>query len=129
MGGASNIRELAEELRRFAGARDWQQFHTPRNLASALIVEAAELLEHFQWLTDAESKAVMSSEASGEIVEELADVFIYLVRLADVCDVDLLAAASAKVERNGQRYTVDKSRGNARKQPGSPRDARDGEPS
>ena len=96
---------LRERLRVFADERDWGRFHTPKNLASALSVEAAELLEIFQWLTSEESMAVMSGEAmSDAVLDEMADVLIYLVRLADVLDVDLVAAAAAKVDRNELRF-------------------------
>src|SRR4051812_9871161 len=106
--------EVRDRLREFAEARDWNRFHSPKNLAMALIAEAAELVEHFQWLTEAES-ASLRPHQKAEIAEELADVLAYLVRIADKLDVDLLAAVSAKIERNEERYPVDRARGNARK--------------
>ncbi len=112
--GPGSLEELASALRRFADARDWDQFHAPKNLAMALSVEAAELLEHFQWLGDEESRRLPSDEV-GRIAEEMADVLLYLVRLADKLDVDLLEAAARKLESNGKRYPVERARGSRRK--------------
>ena len=108
--------ELRERLRRFAAERDWDRYHSPKNLASALIVEAAELLEHFQWLTEAESKSLPAAELA-KVREEMADVLIYLVRLADKLEVDLLEAAREKMEKNALKYPAEKARGNSRKYP------------
>jgi len=109
--------ELRDALRRFAAERDWDQFHSPRNLAAALSVEAAELLEPFQWLTDEQSRD-LPPETRAAVEQELADVLLYLVRLADKLDVDLAAAARAKIGRNAARYPVDKARGSSRKYDG-----------
>ena len=98
-----NLVELALALRTFAAERDWERYHTPKNLASALIVEAAELLEHFQWLTQEQSQQ-LSADAKKEVAHELADVLIYLTRLADLLEIDLLAAATEKMQRNAQKY-------------------------
>lgn len=103
---------LRSDLRTFVQNRDWAQFHTPKNLTMALSVEAAELMEHFQWLTGEES-AELSEEKLAEVGEELGDVLIYLVRLADVLEIDLLQAAQAKLERNREKYPADKVRGQA----------------
>ena len=108
------LRELREALRAFAAERDWDQFHSPRNLATALAVEAAELLEPFQWLTDEQSRS-LPPDARAAVEEELADVLLYLVRLADKVDVDLAAAARAKIIKNAEKYPVEKSRGSSRK--------------
>lgn len=108
------LAELRVKLRSFAAERDWDQFHSPKNLAMALSVEAAELLEHFQWLSDDESSAP-SPETRSKVAEELADVLLYLIRLADKLDVDLAIAASAKLEVNAAKYPADKSRGSSRK--------------
>ena len=108
------LRDLRDELRAFAAERDWDQFHSPRNLATALAVEAAELLEPFQWLTDDQSRT-LPPETRAAVEEELADVLLYLVRLADKLDVDLAAAARAKIVRNGEKYPVEKARGSSRK--------------
>jgi dCTP diphosphatase len=105
---------LRLELRRFAAERDWDQFHSPKNLAMALSVEAAELLEHFQWLSDAESSA-LGAEARAKVSEELADVLLYLVRLADKLNVDLATAASEKLKVNAVKYPADKARGSSKK--------------
>lgn len=99
-----SLEALQEQLRQFADQRDWQRFHTPKNLAMALSVEASELVEIFQWLTPEESAAVMSSDEADHVREELADILIYLTRLADVLDVDLLEAAAAKIEQNAGRF-------------------------
>lgn len=105
---------LREAMRRFAAERDWDKFHSPKNLAAALSVEAAELLEHFQWLDEAESRQ-LPAERRARVAEEMADVLLYLVRLADKLDVDLEAAAQAKILRNAEKYPVEKSRGHSRK--------------
>lgn len=105
---------LRDALRRFAAERDWDQFHSPKNLAVALSVEAAELLEHFQWLT-AEQSAALSPETRARVGEEVADVLLYLIRLADRLDLDLIACAREKLQRNAEKYPVEKARGNARK--------------
>ena len=106
--------ELRDELRRFAAERDWDRFHSPRNLAAALSVEAAELLEPFQWLSD-EQSCDLPPETRAAVEQELADVLLYLVRLADRLDVDLVAAAHAKIAHNAVKYPVDKARGSSRK--------------
>jgi len=105
---------LRDRLRRFARARDWDQFHAPKNLAMALSVEAAELLEHFQWLSEEQSKT-LSARQLEPVREELADVLLYLVRLADKLDVDLVKAASDKMKQNARKYPVHKARGSSKK--------------
>lgn len=99
----TTLQDLALELRRFAGERDWEVYHTPKNLASALIVEAAELLEHFQWLSQEESRN-LSPATKAEVAHEIADVLIYLTRLADQLGIDMLAAASEKMVLNARKY-------------------------
>lgn len=100
-----DMAELTERLRDFAAARSWEKFHTPKNLVMALGGEMGELTELFQWLTPEESAAAMADkELSANVLDEMADVLIYLVRLADVLGVDLLAAAEAKIERNETRF-------------------------
>ena len=108
------LRDLRDQLRAFAAERDWDQFHSPRNLATALAVEAAELLEPFQWLSEEQSRS-LPPETLAAVEEELADVLLYLVRLADKLDVDLAAAARAKIARNGEKYPVEKARGSSRR--------------
>lgn len=106
------VEQLRERLRDFARRRDWEQFHSPKNLASALIVEAAELLEHFQWLTEQQSRR-LDETVRQEVAMEMADVFIYLLRIADQLDVDLVQAAHDKMAINEKRYPVELSRGTA----------------
>ena len=102
---ATDLEILRDRLRDFAAARDWEQFHDPKNLSMALAVEAAELLEVFQWLTPVQSRSVMESvEDAGAVSDELADVLIYLVRIADVLGVDLASAAESKIARNEVRF-------------------------
>jgi dCTP diphosphatase len=109
-----SLHELRDRLREFARERDWEQFHSPKNLAMALIVEAAELVEHFQWLTEAQSHT-LDPEKREQVAQELADVFLYLVRLADRLDIDLLDAAQRKIVLNAQKYPADQVRGSAKK--------------
>lgn len=110
--------DLAAELRRFAAERDWERYHTPKNLAISLSVEVGELLEHVQWGSDEEIAGAFRSAAGKEAIgEELADVLIYLVRLADVLGIDLLAAASSKIAANATRYPADEVRGSSAKRP------------
>jgi NTP pyrophosphatase (non-canonical NTP hydrolase) len=110
----SELTELRDKLRAFAEERDWDQFHSPKNLASALAVEAAELLEPFQWLTEEQSKNLSDKQRSA-VTDELADVQIYLIRLADKLDVDLLQAVRAKMARNAEKYPATAFKGSARK--------------
>ena len=108
------LRALTEQIRVFARERDWDQFHSPKNLSMALIAEAAELLEHFQWATEAQSDALDPAKLQ-EVKYEVADVFIYLIRLSDRLNIDLLEAAAEKLELNRKKYPADKVRGDARK--------------
>ena len=110
----NEIKSLRNQLRTFAVDRDWDQFHSPKNLASALAVEAAELLEHFQWLTEAESQQ-LPPEALNEVGNEVADVLLYLIRISDKLGIDLIAAANAKIVLNAAKYPVDKARGSSKK--------------
>ncbi|MBV6476237.1 MAG: nucleotide pyrophosphohydrolase [Rhodocyclaceae bacterium] len=106
--------ELRDRLRVFTQEREWDRYHTPKNLAMALIVEAAELAEHFQWLTAEESQSPQDGKRE-KVRDELADVLIYLVELADALGVDLAAAAHDKIAKNALKYPVEKARGNAKK--------------
>lgn len=110
----SELITLRDVLRQFAKERDWDQFHSPKNLASALAVEAAELLEPFQWLTEEQSRN-LSPEQAKAIRREIADVFIYLIRLADKLDVNLIESAHEKIAENAVKYPVEKARGSMRK--------------
>lgn len=112
----SSIAELTERVRAFAQERDWNQFHTPKNLSMALAGEVGELLAELQWLTPEQSTAVMSDEEHGPRVRaEIGDVTIYLVRLADVLGIDLVQAALDKLDDSGRRYTVEASHGSVAK--------------
>jgi len=111
---SDNLQELSEKLAAFARERDWEQFHTPKNLSMALIAEAAELVEHFQWLTP-EQSAALSDEKLEEVRLELADIQIYLLRIAERLDIDLVQAAYDKMAINEKRYPADKVRGDARR--------------
>lgn len=108
------LTELRDALRRFAAERDWEQFHSPKNLAAALAVEAAELLEPFQWLTEEQSRQLTPAQREA-VEDEAADVLLYLVRLADKLEIDLAAVARRKMGRNAERYPVEKARGSSRK--------------
>jgi NTP pyrophosphatase (non-canonical NTP hydrolase) len=105
---------LRDLLREFAEVRDWDQFHSPKNLSMALMVEVAELMEHFQWITEAQS-IDLAKENKAEVAEELADVLLYLVRLSDKLNVDLQEAALHKLEKNALKYPAEKVRGSAKK--------------
>ena len=98
-----DLTSLRDALRDFAAARDWRQYHTPKNLAMALIVEAAELVEHFQWATP-EQSLTLAPDKAAEVREEVADVLIYLVEIADVLGIDLIAAARDKMAKNAVKY-------------------------
>jgi NTP pyrophosphatase (non-canonical NTP hydrolase) len=98
-----SLAALADRLDRFARARDWPRFHSPKNLASALIVEAAELLEPFQWLTEEQSRQ-LPAEQRQAVAEECADVLLYLVQLASALGIDLVAEAQRKLEINERRF-------------------------
>lgn len=107
---------LTRQIRAFAEEREWQPFHTPKNLSMALAAEAAELMEHFLWCGSEASAQVLDQPAKRlAIEEELADILIYALRLADVGQIDLAAAARRKIARNAEKYPVEKARGNSRK--------------
>lgn len=108
------LEDLALRLEVFVEERDWAQFHSPKNLAMALSGEVGELIEHFQWLTEEQSRE-LSDKAREAVRAEIADVQIYLLLLARKLDMDLLQAANDKLEANAQKYPSDKARGSARK--------------
>jgi len=110
----NDLEHLRDQLREFAAARDWDQFHSPKNLAMALATEAGELLEIFQWLTEAQSRS-LDTAAGAAASEEVADVLLYLIRLSDTLGIDLIAAAKRKLVANAEKYPVDKARGSSRK--------------
>ena len=111
---APAIADLCTALREFAAERDWEQFHAPKNLAIALSIEASELLEHFQWIPEARS-SVLAADKRANVEEEVADVFLYLIQLADKLGIDLITAANTKLAVNALKYPVDKARGTSRK--------------
>ncbi len=109
-----NLSEIRKRLAQFAKARNWDQFHSPKNLSMALAAEAAELLEIFQWLTDEQSQKIVNDEREmAQIREEIADVFIYLVRLSDKLGVDIEKAVEEKIKLNEKKYPVELAKGNA----------------
>lgn len=108
------INSIKERLRDFAEVRNWDQFHSPKNLSMALSVEVSEITEHFQWLTEEQSQNI-SLNKWNEVERELADTLIYLIRLADKLDIDLLAAAHSKIEINEKKYPVSKAKGTSKK--------------
>jgi len=114
MPNRSDLLMLRDKLRAFAEARDWNQFHSPKNLSMALMVEVAELMEHFQWLTEAQS-GDLAVEKKAVVAEELADILLYLVRLSDKLEVNLLEAALHKLEKNAVKYPAELVRGSAKK--------------
>lgn len=111
---SDSLDELRHRLAEFARERDWEQFHSPKNLSMALIAEAAELVEHFQWLTQEQSRT-LPPEKLEEVSLELADILIYTIRAADMLGVDLLQAAERKIAINAERYPAHKVRGDARR--------------
>lgn len=110
----NEIDQLQQRLKQFAVDRDWEQFHAPKNLAMALIVEAAELVEHFQWLSEQQSRQ-LDGDKLQEVAFELADIFIYSLRLAERLDIDLLDAVEKKIAINEQKYPVEKVKGSSKK--------------
>jgi len=114
MSSVSNLEELRARLAAFAAERDWEQFHSPKNLAMALAAESGELLEHFQWLTEDQS-AALPEATRDEVALEIADVLLFLVRLADRLGIDPMQAAVRKLELNARKYPPDKSRGRSTK--------------
>ena len=110
-----NIKKIQKQLSDFADERDWNQFHNPKNLSMALSVEASEFVEIFQWLTPEQAEAIMSTDEGEHVKEEIADVMIYLIRLADKLNVDLEDAVDDKIVKNGEKYPIDTSKGSTTK--------------
>ena len=108
----SDIKNIQIQLCDFAAERNWDQFHSPKNLSMALMAEVGELLEHFQWLSQEQSRN-LQADVKTEVAAELADIFIYLLRLADKLDIDLMTAADSKIRKNAIKYPIKKSSGNA----------------
>lgn len=111
---SDKIKALSDAVAAFAHERHWEQFHTPKNLAMALSVEASEIVEIFQWLTEQQSKN-LPPEKLQHLKEELADTFIFLLKLADHYKIDLIEAAHQKLQKNAEKYPVEKAKGNAKK--------------
>jgi NTP pyrophosphatase (non-canonical NTP hydrolase) len=110
-----NLENLKLKLREFSKDRDWEQFHNPKNLATALSVEASELLEIFQWSNDGGLKEIDNPEKRQEIEKEIADIFNYLVKLVDILDIDLEEAALNKIKENAEKYPIETSKGKSMK--------------
>lgn len=111
---ADRLAELQDAVEAFVAERDWAQFHSPKNLAMSVAIEAAEIMEHFQWCTSEASRAA-APEKRAMVANEIGDVLIYLVRLARVLDIDLIDAATEKLAQNREKYPVDKAKGRATK--------------
>ncbi len=110
----TTLADLRQRVAEFVAARDWEQFHTPRNLSAAIAIETAELMEHFQWLTHEQAAVAVQDQAKrAAVADELADVFIYALSLANVLDVDVSTAVLGKLERNERRFPVEEWRGRA----------------
>ena len=108
------MQELIKKLRKFAKERDWEQFHSPKNLVMALSVEVAEIMEHFQWLTEKQSRN-LDQKTLDTVKQEIGDIQIYLARLADQLGIDPLLAAKEKLQKNAEKYPVKKAKGSAKK--------------
>lgn len=109
-----SLDDLKKQLRDFSKARDWDQFHAPKNLVMALFGEVGELAEHFQWLTEIQSHS-LDDKTFSAVSEEIADVQLYLIRLADKLGIDIINESQKKILKNGEKYPVAKSKGNANK--------------
>lgn len=110
----TSLESLRDRLRGFAKEREWDQYHTPKNLSMALIAEAAELVEHFQWV-DGNKSHILENKTRLSVEEELADILIYLVRISDKLDIDLYSAVERKIKINEKKYPADKVRGSSKK--------------
>ena len=111
---SDRMAELSDAVDAFAAERDWAQFHTPKNLAMGVAIEAAEIMEHFQWCTG-EASFALAERRRGQVADEIGDVLIYLMGLGRALDIDLVAAATDKLAQNRRKYPVDKARGRATK--------------
>jgi len=109
-----DLEDIKHRVRQFAQARDWDQFHSPKNLTMAMSVEVGELMEHFQWLTEQQSQN-LDAKTLAAVTDEIADIHVYLVRLADKLGVDILKAVEHKMQKNEQKYPADKVKGSAKK--------------
>jgi dCTP diphosphatase len=107
---SDSLNDLRQRINRFVEERDWSQYHSPKNLAMAMIVEAGEVVEHFQWMTESDS-CHLDAATKEKVGHELADTFVYLLRIAEVCGIDLLQATNAKIDLNAKKYPVEKCKG------------------
>ncbi|MDO9231889.1 MAG: nucleotide pyrophosphohydrolase [Methylotenera sp.] len=107
---ADSLDALRARVNNFVTERDWAQFHSPKNLAMAMIVEAGEVVEHFQWMTEQQSLH-LDDQTKEQVGQELSDTFVYLLRIAEVCGIDLIEAANKKIDLNAQKYPVEKCKG------------------
>jgi len=107
---ADSLDALRARVNNFVSERDWAQFHSPKNLAMAMIVEAGEVVEHFQWMTEQESRQ-LDAQTKEQVGQELSDTLVYLLRIAEVCGIDLIEAANKKIDLNAQKYPVEKCKG------------------
>lgn len=107
---ADSLDALRARVNNFVTERDWAQFHSPKNLAMAMIVEAGEVVEHFQWMTEQESRN-LDAETKEQVGQELSDTLVYLLRIAEVCGIDLIEAANKKIDLNAKKYPVEKCKG------------------
>jgi dCTP diphosphatase len=105
-----SLDQLRQRINAFVDERDWSQFHSPKNLAMAMIVEAGEVVEHFQWMTEQDSRN-LDVETKEQVGQELSDTFVYLLRIAEVCDIDLIAATNKKIDLNAKKYPVEQCKG------------------
>lgn len=105
-----SIDALRARVNQFVEDRDWAQFHSPKNLAMAMVVEAGEVVEHFQWMTE-EASRDLDAETTKQVGQELSDTFVYLLRIAEVCGIDLIEAANQKIDLNAKKYPIDKVKG------------------
>lgn len=107
---ADSLSRLRTRVNQFVEERDWAQFHSPKNLAMAMIVEAGEVVEHFQWMTEEQSRS-LDAETKEQVGHELSDTLVYLMRIAEVCGIDLIEAANSKIDLNAEKYPVEKTKG------------------
>lgn len=107
---SDSLNDLRARVNEFVEARDWAQFHSPKNLAMAMIVEAGEVVEHFQWMTEEQSRN-LDAATKEQVGQELSDTFVYLLRIAEVCGIDLIEAANKKIDLNAKKYPVEQCKG------------------
>lgn len=107
---SDSLEQLRNRINQFVEEREWAQYHSPKNLAMAMIVEAAEVVEHFQWMSEQESRN-LDAATKEQVGQELSDTFVYLLRIAEVCGIDLIEAANKKIDLNAKKYPVEQCKG------------------